>query len=59
MTAHALAALRNLLRRRRPSPPPARRTDRTPRRRDFEDTHPMLFRSEGFVEDLGGAYHGR
>lgn len=58
MTTHALAVLRKLLRR-CPSPPPMPRTDRRPRRRDFEDTHPMLFRSEGFVEDLGVAYHGR
>jgi len=49
MTAYATATLRKLLQLHRPSSPPV---EPAPARCDAADTEPMLFRSEGFAEDL-------
>lgn len=49
MTAFATATLRKLLQLRLPSSLPA---ERAPPRADAGETEPMLFRSEGFAEDL-------
>ena len=56
MTAYVAATLHNLLLRRFAPPPPARpapaRSQRALRVPDAAETMPMLFRSEGFAEDL-------